>query len=355
MTENATIFIPDISGYTDFMSTTELEHSSHIINELLDLLVQSNATACTLAEVEGDALLFYRKGEPIPLADITEQCLEMFQRFHTLLKVIERDSICQCGACQTASNLTLKFIVHYGIIKEIKVANFTKASGVDMIIAHRLLKNGIASDEYILATRSYWDRLSDRTASSSLVWQSSSEEYRVVGKLDFQYALLDKIKAGVPALPPRQDLAIAVGDESVEYDVAAPMTRVYELLTDLGNRKQWAPGLKGTKGDKPIDRLGARHWCFFDDMTVEITPVKSEIHDHEIHYVEMDHVSNMELKFYIDYCLTKKGEKLTRVVAKIGTDSGETLPPEVAALIQQSMQASSASFKSFCEANADFD
>jgi hypothetical protein len=67
MTENATIFIPDISGYTDFMSTTELEHSSHIINELLDLLVQSNATACTLAEVEGDALLFYRKGEPIPL------------------------------------------------------------------------------------------------------------------------------------------------------------------------------------------------------------------------------------------------------------------------------------------------
>jgi hypothetical protein len=38
----------------------------HIINELLDLLVQSNATACALAEVEGDALLFYRKGEPIP-------------------------------------------------------------------------------------------------------------------------------------------------------------------------------------------------------------------------------------------------------------------------------------------------
>jgi hypothetical protein len=65
--ENATIFIPDSSGYTDFISTTELEHSSHIINELLDLLVQSNATACTLAEVEGDALLFYRKGEPVHL------------------------------------------------------------------------------------------------------------------------------------------------------------------------------------------------------------------------------------------------------------------------------------------------
>ena len=42
MLKNATIIIPDISGYTDFLTKTELEHSSHIINELLDLLVDCN-------------------------------------------------------------------------------------------------------------------------------------------------------------------------------------------------------------------------------------------------------------------------------------------------------------------------
>ena len=32
MAESATILIPDISGYTEFLTKTELVHSSHIIN-----------------------------------------------------------------------------------------------------------------------------------------------------------------------------------------------------------------------------------------------------------------------------------------------------------------------------------
>ena len=58
MALNASIFIPDISGYTEFLSRTELEHSSHIINELLKVIVDSNSTDLTLAEIEVDALLF---------------------------------------------------------------------------------------------------------------------------------------------------------------------------------------------------------------------------------------------------------------------------------------------------------
>jgi len=57
MTDYATILIPDISGYTEFLSKTELDHSSHIINELLELLVESNQADFRLSEIEGDALL----------------------------------------------------------------------------------------------------------------------------------------------------------------------------------------------------------------------------------------------------------------------------------------------------------
>jgi len=74
----------------------------------------------------------------------------MFESFQKQLKIIERDSVCQCGACKTASNLTLKFIAHHGMVQEIKVLQFTKCSGLDMVVAHRLMKNRIASDEYIL-------------------------------------------------------------------------------------------------------------------------------------------------------------------------------------------------------------
>ena len=57
MAENATILIPDISGYTEFLTKTELVHSSHIINELLEAILAANSGEFVLSEVEGDALL----------------------------------------------------------------------------------------------------------------------------------------------------------------------------------------------------------------------------------------------------------------------------------------------------------
>lgn len=55
MAEQAIVFIPDISGFTDFTSATEIDHAAHIITELLELLVESNQSGFTLAEIEGDA------------------------------------------------------------------------------------------------------------------------------------------------------------------------------------------------------------------------------------------------------------------------------------------------------------
>ena len=53
------IFVPDISGFTQFVNSVELEHSRHIIAELLGLLIESNPMQLKISEVEGDAILFY--------------------------------------------------------------------------------------------------------------------------------------------------------------------------------------------------------------------------------------------------------------------------------------------------------
>ena len=55
MAEQAIILIPDISGFTGFTGATEIDHAAHIITELLELIVASNETDFTLAEIEGDA------------------------------------------------------------------------------------------------------------------------------------------------------------------------------------------------------------------------------------------------------------------------------------------------------------
>lgn len=221
MALNASIFIADISGYTGFLSRTELEHSSHIINELLKVLVESNTTNLTPAEIEGDALLFYRTGEPLPFGEMTHQVVVMVSNFHTRLKIIECDSNCRCGACQTASNLSLKFVVYYGAIQEIRISNCVKASGIDMIIAQRLMKNSVPSQEYVLATEKYLEAVSNRATTPDLKWQISSAEYPAVGTIAFHYALLDAVLDSIPPVPGREQALVSLDERSVHIDIAS--------------------------------------------------------------------------------------------------------------------------------------
>ena len=49
-------------------------------------------------------------------------------------------------------NLKLKCFVHYGEFLIKKIRNFEEIAGQDVIILHRLMKNSINSNEYILFT-----------------------------------------------------------------------------------------------------------------------------------------------------------------------------------------------------------
>ena len=155
MENQAIIFIPDISGFTKFVTKTEIEHSNHIISELIEVIINSNMLKLTISEIEGDAVLFYLKGNPPKIEEIINQSKRMFIDFHTNLNEMEWSALCKCGACSTASNLTLKFITHYGEIREVPIQKFTKLIGSDVILAHRLLKNNVPEREYILITDNY--------------------------------------------------------------------------------------------------------------------------------------------------------------------------------------------------------
>ena len=56
--------MPDISGFTNFVNSTEFEHSIHIISELLELLIDNTTNDLQLAEIEGDSLFMYTSEIP---------------------------------------------------------------------------------------------------------------------------------------------------------------------------------------------------------------------------------------------------------------------------------------------------
>ena len=152
MENKGLLFIPDISGFTKFITQTEIEHSRLIIQELLEVLINSNEIGLNISEIEGDAILFYRFGEPPPLDEVYGQVEKMFCEFHRRLIAYDHRRYCLCRACNTANDLTLKIISHYGEFTNYSVKNFHKLIGKDIIIAHQLLKNDINTHEYWLDT-----------------------------------------------------------------------------------------------------------------------------------------------------------------------------------------------------------
>jgi hypothetical protein len=351
MLQNATIMIPDISGYTDFLTKTELEHSSHIINELLDLLVECNNIELTLLEVEGDALLFYRKGDPIELNPLIQQCLSMFDKFHKHIGIIERDTICQCGACQTASNLSLKFIIHHGAVKELMVSGFKKASGIDMVIAHRLLKNRIGSSEYILITKNYLNNLGEKQPATDLTWQFGNEEYPAIGKVEYEYALLDGAKSRIPSIPKRVEQVIELGDNILEVEIASSLRDVYREIIDIDRRSKWFLGSQVTEREEITERIGFKHLCLYQEMMFEINVVESRIGESEILYAEDVREVESGTRFRHTFSLSRLSDLRTRLRFGRKYIDGPEIPQEINNNILMLLKTNLEALKNLCEKN----
>ena len=146
------IFIPDISGFTEFVKNTEINLGASITLELFNEIIDNNPLKLELTEIEGDALLFYKIGEPLPLSDILSAFKSIFNAFNNRYKVIKYQH-------NLKVDLSLKCIVHYGELKVYNIKGFRNLFGQVVIESHNLLKNGCGESEYILVTEDYLNAL----------------------------------------------------------------------------------------------------------------------------------------------------------------------------------------------------
>ena len=85
-------------------------------------------------------------------------------------------------------------------------------------------------------------------------------------------------------------------------------------------------------------------------MTVETIPQKNEVGENEIRYIESSYEAESGLNYFTDCRLTAKGANLTHLEIRIGTESGQELTPDVAAMAWPGTRKYANSFKVFCEA-----
>jgi len=239
-TQQALLFMPDISGFTQFVSETEVLHSQHIVQELLEILIDSNHLNLQISEIEGDAIFFYRPGDKPNLKSLLQQVEKMFTRFHAHLKLYEHQRICPCGACKNAVDLSLKVIVHFGDVTGISIKDHKKLFGKDVILLHRLLKNNLNRKEYVLFTESLVDDLEPQPLPTWYMPQQASEQYDV-GKVRFYFSDLSDlhktVRVDLPVYNSSLKTYVAFAEEEV---IAAPMEKIFETLLTMQQRQKSA-------------------------------------------------------------------------------------------------------------------
>jgi len=181
---NGLIFIPDISGFTNFVKKIDIELGRKITRELLIEIIESNPLYLEISEFEGDAVLYYKQGKPIEVEALLNGFEEMMKGFNRKYQELR-------NVYGIEADLSLKLIVHYGSLSTFKIKGFTKLYGRAVIEAHRLLKNGLRSNSYILITEDYFKALNKKESDLILPqWAHVLHEsslYEDVGLLSFYY------------------------------------------------------------------------------------------------------------------------------------------------------------------------
>ncbi|MDX2168309.1 MAG: DUF2652 domain-containing protein [Deltaproteobacteria bacterium] len=132
-----------------------MEHGPLIIAELLEEVVRHIAPPLEVIGIEGDAI-FARAvdGAVQPAAALLDVLRAGFAGFRDRQRALQADESCACGACRAVWRLRLKAIGHYGPFLQHRVAGRAQIAGADVILAHRLLKNGVGrTADYALLTR----------------------------------------------------------------------------------------------------------------------------------------------------------------------------------------------------------
>lgn len=188
------ICIPDISGFTKFMSDVDIELAAKVIPSLLNNIIYSNELDFKVSEIEGDAILFYRTGKLPAFKDLIHQMRFFYTEFYKQLKSLDNSYSHLIKDHDIPEILGLKIILHFGkAVSAVSIGSRIKLMGEDVIIAHRLLKNNISLDEYLLISDAVLDEYKENIIDKNFEWGellNEEAQYKHIGDVGYSFIKL---------------------------------------------------------------------------------------------------------------------------------------------------------------------
>jgi hypothetical protein len=263
-TREGYLLLADISGYTAFLTGTELEHADAIVHELTTLIRERLSPPMRFVKLEGDAVFCHADGatfeEGERLVELIESC---YFGFWNRLVDMERETTCRCAACASIGTLDLKFVAHYGTYVIGSDGDRHDLAGPDVILVHRLLKNTVSGDggprAYAFLTQPCLERM-----PRSFELPSHSESYEPLGETTGGVHDLKPVVARM-----REARRVYIGSEDADLEISFgehpyPPAVLWQYFVDPEKRLRWQP-LQTAIKDRPNKQgrlgLGASSHC----------------------------------------------------------------------------------------------
>jgi hypothetical protein len=238
------LLIADISGYTRYLATVELDHAQDILADLIGTVVTSLRPGFRLAKLEGDAAFVAASADKLDgslLLDTIERCYFGFRRRR---RDVRQATSCTCNACVRIPDLNLKFVVHQGLALRQRVAGSEELLGSDVIVVHRLLKNQVVErlgiGAYALFTQQAVDSMAIDPAALGM--SPLVETYEHLGEVATWAHDLERRWQEEEA---RQRVFVSAESSAftASAETSAPPQVAWEFLTVPGRRAGWQSGV----------------------------------------------------------------------------------------------------------------
>jgi len=320
-TQHGYFLIADITGYTQYLSASELDHAQQTLTALLNLLIQHTKPPLVISRLAGDAVISYalRDGflEPQVFVEVIEDTYVSFRR---LLELMVRNTTCPCNACRNIGSLDLKFFVHYGEFAVQKLDAHDELVGSDVNMLHRLTKNHVTEatglKAYTLYTQAAFDQLG---LTNELVQFASLEE---------SYEHLPPVRIFVQDMHPiwnskRDGLQARIAPENelyrLEIEIAAPREAVWAYFV----QPEHFNVLLGGDRTAIVQRKGGRvaagsiYQCFHGDSYITNTVVGwHPFEDFVVQFLVPTPLAGATCQVELRLEATERGTHLAEIVGK---------------------------------------
>lgn len=256
MAHNGFFILTDISGYTEFLTRSELDHAHEALQNLFDVQLAHIKYPFLISGFRGDAIFMYVPEthfcEPQTLLEALEN---LYFVFANALRQMIHNTTCTCRACQNMSKLDLKMVIHYGEYMIQKLGDREELLGADVIVPHRMLKNNVIEQTGIESYALFSEAAAEASQLSQLAYPlvSHSEVYPHIGEVRMQVLDLRSVWER------EQDKHrfVVTQDEAwlgFEWESPYPPSVVWEYLTTPRLEQRWA----GYDLVERTDSLGGR-------------------------------------------------------------------------------------------------